>query len=86
MKRFHKPVVIQLGRIDRDRVVITVADAAGLLLREWPAPQSSKRLRAMEVCLEVINGRKPPRMARDAFIAAAKDAQVFLGEADQAMA
>ncbi|MFC3321308.1 DUF982 domain-containing protein [Mesorhizobium cantuariense] len=81
-KRFHKPVIIQPRRIDRDRVVITVTDAAELLLREWPEPKSEKCVRAMKICLDVIQGRKSPSLARDAFIAAAKDAQIFLGEGD----
>ena len=78
--RFHKPVVIQPGRIDRDRVVVTIADAAALLLRDWPLADSEKRRDAMQACLQVIRGEKPPRVARQAFIAAAKDARIFLGE------
>jgi hypothetical protein len=77
-KRFHKPVIIQPGRIDRDRVVETVAEAAEILLRDWPVPDSQHRLKAMKICLDVINGHKPPSKARDAFIVAAKDAQILL--------
>jgi hypothetical protein len=33
-KRFNKPVVVQLGRVDRDRVVGTPAEAAELLLHQ----------------------------------------------------
>ena len=79
-KKFHKPVVIQPGRIDRDRVVTTPAEAADILLHVWPNVQSSARTRAMRACLEVLKGAKPPRVARDAFIAAAKDARIYLGE------
>jgi hypothetical protein len=78
--KFHKPVVVQPGRIDRDRVVITLADAAEILLRDWPIAESKKRTAAMQACLQVIRGEKPPRVARQAFIAAAKDARIFLGE------
>ena len=80
-RRFHKPVVIQPGRIDRDRVVTTVREAAQILLRDWPH-ESDKRTRAMRACLDVINGHKPPSRARTAFIAAAKDARIYLGEYD----
>ncbi|TGV15039.1 DUF982 domain-containing protein [Mesorhizobium sp. M8A.F.Ca.ET.173.01.1.1] len=55
-RRFRKPVVIQPGRIDRDRVVITVADSAQLLLRDWPAPASEVRLAALRGCLAVLRG------------------------------
>ncbi|RUV27619.1 MAG: DUF982 domain-containing protein [Mesorhizobium sp.] len=34
----------------------------------------------MEACLGVIRGEKPPRVARQAFIVAAKDARILLGE------
>lgn len=78
--KFHKPVVVQPRRIDRDRVVITLADAAEILLRDWPIAESKKRTAAMQACLQVIRGEKPPRVARQAFIAAAKDARIFLGE------
>ncbi|TKT74662.1 DUF982 domain-containing protein [Aquamicrobium sp. LC103] len=76
-KPFHKPVVIQPGRIDRDRVVISTRDAAQILLREWPM-ESEKRVKAMKACLDVIKGNKPPSHARNAFIAAAKDAHILL--------
>ena len=70
--RFHRPVVIQPGRIDRDRVVVTIADAATVLLRDWPQQNCHKRIAAMHACLQVIRGERPPRIARQAFIAAAK--------------
>ena len=79
-KRFHRPVVVQLGRIDRDRVVATPAEAAEILLRQWRDGDSPERMRAMQACLEVIRGEKPPRVARSAFIEAARAARVFVGE------
>lgn len=79
-RKFNRPVVVQPGRIDRDRVVTTVREAAQVLLRDWPQPESKKRFAAMEACLAVIKGEQPPRVARQAFIEAAKDARIFLGE------
>ena len=81
-RRFHKPVIIQPGRIDRDRVVTTVREAAEILLRSWPQ-EGAKRTRAMKACLDVLNGTKPPSAARAAFIAAAKDARIYLGEMER---
>lgn len=81
-RRFHKPVIIQPGRIDRDRVVSTVREAAEILLRDWPQ-EGDTRTRAMKACLDVINGKKPPSTARTAFIAAAKDARIYMGELDR---
>lgn len=79
-RRFTRPVVIQPGRIDRDRVVTNVRDAAHLLLREWPEQSSEARQAAMEACLRVFRGEGSARNARQAFIAAAKDARIFVGE------
>lgn len=80
-RRFTRPVVIQPGRIDRDRVVTNVRDAAQVLLREWPDDQTSeKRQAAMEACLRVFRGEGSARNARQAFIEAAKDARIFLRE------
>ncbi|GLS34476.1 hypothetical protein GCM10010869_00640 [Mesorhizobium tianshanense] len=57
-----------------------MSDAANVLLKDWPAPASETRLAAIEACLAVIRGEKPPRVARQAFIVAAKDARILLGE------
>lgn len=76
---FHRPVVVQPGRLDRDRVVLSAADAAQVLFRRWPNDSAARR-QALVACLQVMSGEKPPRFARSAFILAAKDARVFLGE------
>lgn len=78
---FHKPVVIQPGRIDRDRVVTTVAEAAQILIHQWPAPKCEKRQAAMQACLDVIRGDRAPGHARLAFIDAAKQARILVGDA-----
>ena len=77
--RFHKPVVIQLGRIDRDRVVTSVDDAGRILLSDW-RHEDETRLRAMSACLAVIKGERPASFARRAFVEAAKSAKVLLSE------
>lgn len=80
IKRFCKPVIVQPGRIDRDRVVVTVLDAADVLLHTWPKPNSRARHHAIRACLAVLRDQKPPRVARQAFVDAAKDARIFLGD------
>lgn len=78
--QFHKPVRIQLGRVDRDRIVVSTKDAASVLLHDWPVQESTKRLRAMQACLDVIKHGKPPSVARNAFIAAAKEVGAYLDD------
>jgi hypothetical protein len=79
-RRFHKAVLVQPGRIDRDLVVLNVHMAADVLLRRWPNQDCPYRVKAMRECLDVIKGRKPPSKARDAFIRAAKKARIFLAD------
>lgn len=78
---FHKPVIIQPGRIDRDRVVTTVAEAAQILIHQWPEPKCEKRHAAMRACLDVIRGDRAPGHARVAFVDAAKQARILVGDA-----
>lgn len=77
-RNFHKPVQVQIGRVDRDQVVTNTRHAALLLLKNWPNRDSPKRRSAMKACLQVIRGEKPPSVARRAFIAAARDVSVLL--------
>jgi hypothetical protein len=75
---FHRPVTVQTGRLDRERVVTSTRDAAAVLLKDWPLADSVKRTRAMAACLSVIRGEKPPHVARRAFVAAAREAKVLV--------
>jgi hypothetical protein len=77
-RAFHRPVTVQTGRIDRERLVLSTRDAAEVLLRDWPLPESRKRARAMELCLSVIRGERAPNIARRAFVDAAREAKVLL--------
>lgn len=75
---FHRPVTVQTGRLDRERVVASTRDAAAVLLKDWPLADSAKRTKAMAACLSVIRGEKPPSVARRAFVAAAREAKVLV--------
>ncbi|MEX0956397.1 MAG: DUF982 domain-containing protein [Rhizobiaceae bacterium] len=77
-RRFHKPVVVQTGRIDRERVVFDAGGAAEVLRLDWRNTACPKRLAALRACLRVIRKEKPPSYARRAFIAAAKEARVLI--------
>lgn len=77
---FHRPVIVQLGRVDRDRVISTTTEAAKMLLREWPAT-GEKHEAAMQICVEALKGRQTAGRVRSAFIDAAKEARIYLGEA-----
>jgi hypothetical protein len=74
---FHRPVVVQPGRIDRDRVVVSAVDAIRVLSHQWPV-DCDLRQQALVACRAVIGGEKPPRHARNALIKAARAARILL--------
>nr|WP_278116285.1 DUF982 domain-containing protein [Mesorhizobium sp. WSM4875]WIE94724.1 DUF982 domain-containing protein [Mesorhizobium sp. WSM4875] len=74
--RFVRPVVVQVGRHDRERVIFDVNEAATILLRSFPQ-QTKKRKPAMDVCLQVLRGQARPPVARRAFVAAALEARIL---------
>ncbi len=75
---FARAVVVQTGRIDRDRVVTNTRHAAIVLLHEWPDRACPKRKTAMQRCVEVMRGQKPPSVARRAFVSAARQAGLLI--------
>ncbi|ESY67374.1 hypothetical protein X743_27250 [Mesorhizobium sp. LNHC252B00] len=74
--RFVRPVVVQIGRHDGERVIFDVNDAATILLRSFPH-QTEKRKLAMDVCLQVLRGEAQTPVARGAFVAAALEAKIL---------
>lgn len=72
------PVVVQTGRLDRFMVVADTRMAADVLVRRWRWERTPRYQRAAKTCLEVMQGRKPPYLARRAFVAAAKEARILL--------
>lgn len=75
---FANPVTVQTGRIDRIRVVTNTSHAAVILLHEWPDKTCERRKIAMQRCVEVLRGEKPPSAARKAFVAAARRAGLLV--------
>lgn len=73
--RFVRPVVVQIGRHDRERVIFDVNDAGTILLRI--PHQTEKRKLAMDACLQVLRGEAQTPVARRAFVAAALEAKIL---------
>ncbi|ESY91821.1 DUF982 domain-containing protein [Mesorhizobium sp. LNHC229A00] len=63
--RFVRPVVVQVGRHDRERVIFDVNDAATI------------RKLAMDACLQVLRGEARTPVARRAFVTAALEAKIL---------
>lgn len=77
-QRFDVPVTIseQAGCL---RIITDTIQAAEVLLRRWPVAERRDHayLTAVQTCLDVMEGRKESRAAREAFVRAAKSADIF---------
>ena len=75
---WDRPVTYETTKVGLYRTITTTADAAHVLLTDWPIKEGEALARARETCLAVLEGRKPADAARKAFLAAAKEAGVFI--------
>ncbi|MHC1547168.1 DUF982 domain-containing protein [Phyllobacterium sp. K27] len=76
-KRFPIPVTITLGETGQ-RAVSSVWEAVECLRSLWPVKSGPGYRRALQVCMDALDGWKPAHKARQAFISAAREAGVFL--------
>jgi hypothetical protein len=79
-KPFDTPVIVDLG-CDADRDIRSVKEALDVLMDEWPAEKHGPaHAAAMRVCRKSLDGQYPVEKARDAFSAAAWEADVFVSD------
>lgn len=76
-KPWSKPVKFE-ERLARYRTITNTEEAAHYLLNRWPSEGGRRHLKAQEVCLAVLESKMPPSRARAAFVAAAKEAGMFV--------
>lgn len=76
-KRFPIPVMITIGAAGQ-RAVTSVWEAIECLRSYWPSTKGPSYRRALQACLDALDGWKPAHKARHAFIRAAREAGVFL--------
>ena len=83
---FETMVVLE-PRIGRYRYVRSAADAAKVLLREWPHELAGeKHEKALKAVLEVLKGEKPPAHGRLALVSAAREAKILPVEREYPLA
>lgn len=75
---WDEPVTIETLTLGRYQSVSSTAEAARILLEEWPVDQGEAYLAAKAACLAVLAGEATPASARTAFLAAAAEAGVFV--------
>jgi hypothetical protein len=72
-------VTIETHVVGRIRIVTSVGEATEVLLHDWPETGRGEAYRgALHACYEALEGELDVEDARDAFIAAAQEAGIFV--------
>ena len=77
-KPFDAPVTVEVGQVGKYRLVSTTREAADCLLTVWPLNRGPRHRDAVDACLKVLDGHRSTSDARDAFIEAAKESEVYV--------
>lgn len=75
---WEEPVTFETATLGRYRTISSTAEAARVLLEEWPVESGKALKRAKAACLAVLAGKKGPFVAREAFLKAASEANIFI--------
>ncbi|TKT46168.1 DUF982 domain-containing protein [Rhizobium sp. LC145] len=73
---WSKPIEAELGKIGAYKVISDTEEAARVLLYEWPTKRGTAYSTAKQACLAVLEGKQDPDRAREAFLAAATEADI----------
>jgi hypothetical protein len=78
-KRWTKTVTVETAKLGKHRVIASTEEAARFLLTEWPVSDTGPaHLNARFACIDVLDDVQPPEVARDAFVAAAEEADILV--------
>jgi hypothetical protein len=79
-KLFDMPVIVTLDS-EGDRDVASVKEALDVLMDEWPVGKGGPvHAEAIRACQGALDGQYPVEKARDAFSAAAWEADLFVSD------
>lgn len=76
--RWEEPVTFETGKLGQYRTISSTAEAAHVLISQWPYNGGKAYAKAQETCLAVLEGRSKASAARKAFVKAAAEASVFV--------
>ena len=77
-QNWEKGVELELHGVGKYRMVKSTEDAADCLVYRWPIAHGKSWMKAQRACLMALEGRITARMARDAFIEAADEANIHI--------
>lgn len=78
--KFETPVTVKTDPAGTPLVLHTARQASEFLLNSWPGKRSEKHRAALQACSDAIAGNKPAMAARRAFVAAAREASIFVND------
>jgi hypothetical protein len=73
-------VTVMSERVGKTQIISSVDEATEFLLYDWPVMHSAKVTTACQACLDALLGKITGIAARDAFIEAAKEAGIYIGQ------
>ena len=78
--RYEIPVTVKADSAGAILTLRTARETSDFLLNKWPGKRSEKHRAALQACSDALAGDKPVMNARRAFVAAAREANVFVSE------
>lgn len=76
--RWEEPVTFETGKLGQYKTISSTAEAAHILISQWPRANGRSYNKARETFLAVLEGRNEANAARAAFLKAAAEANVFI--------
>lgn len=78
--RFETPITVKSATAGTTQLLRSAREASDYLLNSWPGKRSPKHRAALQACHDALAGDKPAMNARRAFIAAAREVDVFVSD------
>jgi len=73
-------VTILTDQPGKTRCICSVEEAAEWLVMYWPIEKGEKLMEARQACRDALEGRITCTKAREAFIEAAREADIYIGQ------
>lgn len=75
---WNRPITLETMTLGMYRTISSTAEAARVLLDDWPVDEGASFLSAKSLCLAALEGVIDHEEARQAFLKAAEEAGVFV--------
>lgn len=79
---WEEPITFETMKLGQYRTITSAAEAAHVLVTQWPFRTGRAYRKAQKTCIAVLEGDAEPAAAREAFLNAAEEAGVFIRTGD----